>query len=78
MNLTTWSPFCLKLPFGNRFNNYSYMVFKFMGHSKVSTPNCDISRSATPTLSTKPDTTCLQMGHSMFAIRTLVIKSNQW
>jgi hypothetical protein len=44
---------------------------------KVSTSNCDISRSATPTLSTKSDTACLQvghMGHSMFAIRTLVSK----
>jgi hypothetical protein len=26
---------------------------------KISTPNCDISRSATPTLSIKRDTTCL-------------------
>jgi hypothetical protein len=30
---------------------------------KVSTPNCNISRSRIPTLSTKPDTACLQFGH---------------
>jgi hypothetical protein len=29
-------------------------------------------------LSTKWDTTCLQFQHNMFAIPTLVIKSNQW
>ena len=44
---------------------------------KVTTPKWDRSRSATPTLSTNPNTACLQTGHIMFAIQTLVIKSNQ-
>jgi hypothetical protein len=39
---------------------------------KVTTPKWDTSRSATNTLSTKPDTVCLQTGHNMFAIRSKV------
>jgi hypothetical protein len=36
---------------------------EFQGLIKVSTPNCDVSHSATPILRPKWDTTCLQFRH---------------
>jgi hypothetical protein len=46
-----------------KFSSHAHSKPNTSGYSKVTTPNCDISCSATPTLSTKWDTTCLQFWH---------------